>query len=144
MSRKIKKLVKIAEYRGFEIYHLSEPQTNLLGNLDSGDERITIKGNTEYTLLLPLTSGQGTLERISNKIDSFEKDKEKMVQEIERLQLAIQRIENGRDKAFSKEDEFQEKTKRFVELRNQLDDPFSPPTEISDERNLEQKVEIDL
>lgn len=115
-----KKLVKIAEYRGFGIYHLSEPQTNLLGNLDSGDERITIKGNTEYTLLLPLTSGQGTLERINNKIDSLSKDRESTAREIERLHSAIQRIEAERDKAFDKESEFQQKSHRFEELRAEL------------------------
>jgi hypothetical protein len=116
-----KRLVKIAEYRGFEIYHLSELQTNLLGNLDSGNDRITIRGNTDYTLLLPLTSGQGTLERINNKIDSLDKDKESTLREIERLQSAIQRIETARKKTFRQEIDFKEKSQHFNELRIQLE-----------------------
>ena len=115
-----KKKVKIATFRGFEIYHISHDGTKLLGNLDDGSEEIKIQGNTEYTLRLPLTSGSGTLERINNKIDSLEKDKEASSQEISRLKSAIQRIEEERDKPFSKEEEYKEKVARFEELQGQV------------------------
>ena len=115
-----KKKVKIASYRGFEIYRVSHDGTKLLGHLDDGSEEIKIQGNTEYTLILPLTSGLGTLERINNKIDSLEKDKEASSQEISRLKSAIQRIEEERGKPFVKEKTYKEKTARFEELQGQV------------------------
>ncbi|GAB2027860.1 SNF2-related protein [Lactovum odontotermitis] len=113
--------VKIAEYRGFDIYHFSKTQTNLLRSLENGGEMITLKGQSEYRLKLPLTSGQGTLERINHKIDSLSKDKETAEQELMQLQSAVKRVEESRDKPFSKEEEFQEKTRRYGELRSELE-----------------------
>lgn len=113
--------IKIATYRGFEIYHVSHPQTNLLGALDDGGELIKIKGETEYTLKLPMTSGTGTLERLNNKIDSLVKDQEATKQEVNRLRATITRIENDREKPFSKEQVFYEKSERFETLRNMIE-----------------------
>ncbi|MFC4652444.1 helicase-related protein [Lactococcus nasutitermitis] len=126
-------LTKIAEYRGFEIFHQSHGRSSQGELFELGGEEFLFKGATSYHAQLTLTSLLGTLAKINHYLDKLRDDLYKTTQEIERIQTGITRIEQERKVPFPREKEFIEKKQRLQELRRQLNDiPELTPDEKSE------------
>ncbi|CAM3130739.1 hypothetical protein GHI93_01030 [Lactococcus hircilactis] len=113
--------IKLAVFRGFEIYHISHGLTPEGQLFESENEQFLFRGQTDYHVQLSLTSMLGTLVKINNKLDKLFWDLDKTTQEIERIKAAIERLEAERSLPFPREEEFKMKTERLKELKGQLD-----------------------
>ncbi|AYG02068.1 SNF2-related protein [Lactococcus allomyrinae] len=112
----------LGHYRGFELVH------QVASSTDNTNHDLILKGNAQYSVRVDVAAPTGILTRIDNKIDEgITRDRENTLNEIDRLQTAINKIEEAENAPYSKEEEYKEKSERYNDLKELLEIERSNP-----------------
>lgn len=115
------KLMKIGEYRGFDLLNHSSTQPRILSENEEVYGTVILRGEADYKVSLNLKAGRGSLIRLDNKIDDLYNDRDITEREITRLEGTIKGIESKRESVYPKEEIYQETRSRYHELREELE-----------------------
>lgn len=115
------KLMKIGEYRGFDLLNHSSTQPQILSENEEVYGTVILRGEADYKVSLNLKAGRGSLIRLDNKIDDLYNDRDITEREITRLEGTIKGIESKRESVYPKEEIYQETRSRYQELREELE-----------------------
>lgn len=115
------KLMKIGEYRGFDLLNHSSAQPRILSENEEVYGTVILRGEADYKVSLNLKAGRGSLIRLDNKIDDLYNDRDITEREITRLEGTIKGIESKRESVYPKEEIYQETRRRHQELREELE-----------------------
>ena len=112
-------LIKIADYRGFEVLYV--PKTDKLTIGESIDEKIILKNEAQYSLLISPDKPLGIFSKIDNLFESgLTRDLLQTEEEVKRLESSISGILKNQNMEFPKEEEYQHSKERLYDLRSEL------------------------
>ena len=113
-------LIKIADYRGFEVLYV--PKTERLTIIgESIDEKIILKNEAQYSLLVSPDKPLGIFSKIDNFFESgLTRDLLQTEEEVKRLNSSISGILKNQNMEFPKEEEYQHSKERLNDLRSEL------------------------
>lgn len=113
-------LIKIADYRGFEVLYV--PKTERLTITGEAiDEKIILKNEAQYSLLVSPDKPLGIFSKIDNLFESgLTRDLLQTEEEVKRLESSISGILKNQNMEFPKEEEYQHSKERLNDLRSEL------------------------
>lgn len=113
-------LIKIADYRGFEVLYV--PKTESLTIIGEAiDEKIILKNEAQYSLLVSPDKPLGIFSKIDNLFESgLTRDLLQTEEEVKRLESSISGILKNQNMEFPKEEEYQHSKERLNDLRSEL------------------------
>lgn len=113
-------LIKIADYRGFEVLYV--PKTERLTIIGEAiDEKIILKNEAQYSLLVSPDKPLGIFSKIDNLFESgLTRDLLQTEEEVKRLESSISGILKNQNMEFPKEEEYQHSKERLNDLRSEL------------------------
>ena len=113
-------LIKIADYRGFEVLYVPKTESlTIIG--ESIDEKIILKNEAQYSLLVSPDKPLGIFSKIDNLFESgLTRDLLQTEEEVKRLESSITGILKNQNMEFPKEEEYQHSKERLNDLRSEL------------------------
>lgn len=113
-------LIKIADYRGFEVLYVPKiERLTIIG--ESIDEKIILKNEAQYSLLVSPDKPLGIFSKIDNFFESgLTRDLQQTEEEVKRLNSSISGIFKNQNMEFPKEEEYQHSKERLNDLRSEL------------------------
>lgn len=113
-------LIKIADYRGFEVLYVPKiERLTIIG--ESIDEKIILKNEAQYSLLVSPDKPLGIFSKIDNFFESgLTRDLQQTEEEVKRLSSSISGILKNQNMEFPKEEEYQHSKERLNDLRSEL------------------------